>query len=182
MERIEKEAEVKNLNDCFSRAQVAILGEYRGLTVGQITTLRRELRSKGAFGRVAKNTIARLSANDSYRKADPAQLSKFVDLLEGPNLLVFSYLDPVNPAKVLADFAKKNEKFKIKGGWFEGRFVDAKGIEDLSKMPSREELLANIIGLLAAPATQLVRLLQAPSGELVRTIDAHRANLEKKAA
>jgi large subunit ribosomal protein L10 len=180
MERAEKQAEVERLNGMFATTQVTLCGDYRGLSVAAITKLRRELRSKGAQGVVVKNTLARLSANGSFAGADKAQLEKFVSLLKGPSFVVFSDKDPVSPAKVLSDFAKKNDKFKIKGGWLDGAFVDQAGVETLSKMPSREETLGKLLGLLAAPATQLVRLMKAPAQQMVQVLEGHRSNLEKK--
>jgi large subunit ribosomal protein L10 len=180
MERAEKHAEVERLKGMFENTQVALCGDYRGLSVAAITKLRRELRSKGAHGVVVKNTLARLSANSSYAGADKAQLEKFIGLLKGPSFVVFSDKDPVSPAKVLSDFAKKNDKFKIRGGWLDGAFVDQAGVETLSKMPSREETLGKLLGLLAAPATQLVRLMKAPAQQMVQVLEGHRGNLEKK--
>jgi len=181
MDRAEKQTEIGYLTECFSKTKVALCGDYRGLTVAQITALRKELRPKGAYGRVVKNTLARLSANEVFKDADRAQLDKFIKAFDGPSFVVFSNDDPVAPAKVLSDFGKKNEKFQIKGGWFEGAYVDQAGVETLSKMPSREETLGKLLGLLAAPATQLVRLLQAPSQQFVQVLEGHRSNLEKKA-
>lgn len=179
MERAQKDAEIKFLNGCFTETQIALCADYRGLTVAQMTELRSDLRSNGAFGRVVKNTLAKLSFERTFKDADSTELGKFTAVFEGPSLLVFSNKDAVSPAKVLAKFAKTHQALEIKGGWFEGKCIDQAGVETLSSMLSREEVLAKLLNLMNAPATQLVRLMQAPSREIVQVLEAHRANLEK---
>jgi large subunit ribosomal protein L10 len=183
MERAEKDAEIEFLTDSFSKAQICLCGDYRGLTVAQVTKLRKELRKSGAHAHVVKNTLGKLSAEKVHKgKISDAELSKFTDVLAGPSFVIFSDEDPVGPAKALAEFAKGNEKFKIKGALFEGSFVDPSGVEALSKMPGRTELLASLLRVINGPATQLARLLQAPGAQVTRVIEAQRQNLEKKAA
>lgn len=181
MDRAEKQAEVDYLKDCFSRSQIALCADYRGLTVAQITNLRKTLRKSGCYGKVVKNTLAKLAIEKQYKESG-ANLERFLKVFEGPSLVIFSYDDPVAPTKVMTDFVKGHEAFKIKGAWLDGAFVDAEGVQTLSKLPGREETLAKLLALIAAPATQLVRLLQAPSTQIVRALDAHRENLEKKQA
>lgn len=181
MDRAERQAEVDFLAKGFQSTQIALCADYRGLTVAQITKLRKELRANKAIGRVVKNTLARISANKVYTDSNAAELEKFSELFTGPSLLVFSESDPVSPAKVLAKFAKDNKKLQIKGGWFEGKFVDAKGVDTLSQMPSKEELLGKLLALLNAPATQLLRLMKEPSAQVVRVIAAQKDKLEKGA-
>ena len=180
MERAEKQAEIEYLVECFSKAQVALCADYRGLTVAEVTELRRELNKTGCIGRVVKNTLARISAQKVYDKANQEELNKFLALLEGPSFVVTNPTDPVAPAKVITKFVKDKNKMAIKGGWLDGAFLDSKGVESLSQMPGKEQTLGKLLGLLAAPATQLVRLFQAPASQLARVIEAHRANLEKK--
>lgn len=182
MERAEKQQEIEQLNDYFTKSQIAICADYRGLTVAQVTDLRKNLRKNDCVGKVVKNTLARISLERTFKDADGGELEKFMGLLEGPSLMVFSFKDPVAPSKILSEFAKGNEKLTIKGGWLEGNFVDAGGVDTLAKLPSKEETLAKLLALINAPATQLVRLLQAPSSQVVRVIEAHRENLEKQAA
>lgn len=178
MDRADKIAEIDLLTGYFSKAQVALCADFRGLTVQQVTTLRKNLRGAGATARVTKNTLARRSFSAANGGANEAQLKGFIDLLEGPSVLVFSEEDPVAPAKVLAAFAKEsNEKLAIKGAWFEGQCLDRKGVEALSKMPSREEILATLLATIAAPATQLVRLLNEPGSQVARVLEARRAKL-----
>ena len=180
MNRAEKQAEVDYLADCIGKSQVAICANYQGLTVAEATDLRRELHKAGCVSRVVKNTLARLSIQKGLAKANQDELNKFIQLLEGPSFVVISLEDPVAPAKVLTKFIKDKNKMSLKGGWMEGSFLDENGIKALSEMPSKEQVLAKLLSLLTAPATQLVRLLQAPGAQLARVIEAHRSNLEKK--
>jgi large subunit ribosomal protein L10 len=94
---------------------------------------------------------------------------------------VFSKADPVSPARVLADFAKKVDKLKIRGGFFEGNFLSESGVKDLATMPSKEESQAQLLATMLAPATQLVRTLMEPAAQLVRLLEARRKQLEEKA-
>jgi large subunit ribosomal protein L10 len=182
MEKAEKHAEVDDLAGYLSTTQITLCGEYRGLTVAKMTALRKELNKVGASGRVVKNTLARLSAERTWKEKSGAELEKFLNVMSGPNFVAYSKVDPVAPAKVLQKFAKDNDKFKIKGGFLEGRFIDAKGVEDLSKMPGKKETLAKLLALINAPAQQLLRMLSAPGEQVVRVIEAQRAKIEKGAA
>ena len=177
MEKSEKTAEVEFLEGQFAKAQVALCTEYRGLTVAKITDLRRKLRESGCVGRVVKNTLARLAVEKTLASKNKAEADKFSAMLKGPCMLVFS-ADPVAPAKVVSKFAKDQEIFKIKGGWFEGACIDKSGVEQLSTMPSREEVLGKLLALMNAPATQLLRLMQAPGTQVTRVIEAQRKKLE----
>lgn len=181
MDRAERQAEIDFLADGFKKSQIALCADYRGLTVAQITKLRKDLRAGKAVGRVVKNTLARISSKKVYADSNAAELEKFNELFTGPSLLVLSESDPVSPAKVLTKFAKDNKSLQVKGGWFEGKFVDAKGVDTLSQMPSKEELLGKLLALLNAPATQLLRLMKEPSAQVARVIAAQRDKLEKGA-
>lgn len=180
MNRAEKQSEVEFLNECFTKSAIAVCADYRGLTVTQVTNLRRDLRKSGAKARVVKNTLARLAIKDVFKAAEAAELERFLKIFEGPCFVVFSDSDPVAPSKVLSQFAKTNDKLSIKGAWLEGAFVDKSGVGELANMPGKEELLGKLLNLMLAPATQLVRLMAAPATQLVRTLEAHRANIEKK--
>ena len=177
MNRAEKQVELELLTGKFTGSQLALCAEYRGLTVGQITNLRRELRQSGAVGRVVKCTLARLAVEKSLKNTTSGEAAKFEGMLKGPVMLVFSN-DPVGPSKVITKFAKTAEALKIKGGWFEGVCLDKAGVEQLATMPSREEILGKLLALINAPATQLLRLMQAPAEQTVRVIDAQRQKIE----
>jgi len=181
MERAEKEAEVDFLKDRFSKAQVALCANYRGLTVSKITELRKALWGQGATGRVVKNTLAKISLEQALVDADAAEKEKMMATFAGPTFLVFSEKDPVSPAKVLSDFMKENKAFVVKGAWLDGVFVDDKGIGELAKMPGKEELLGKLLNLIMAPATQLVRTIQAPGSQTVQVLEAQRKKLEEAA-
>ncbi|MBX7143351.1 MAG: 50S ribosomal protein L10 [Oligoflexia bacterium] len=184
MNREEKKTEVEFLGKALHGAQVALCADPRGLTVMEVTELRKQLFKAGSGARVVKNSLARIAAKDAFTKrgGKDGEIKKFVDVLHGPNMLVYSDADPVAPARVISGFAKDHQNLKIKGGWVDGTFIDSAGVETLSKMPGREETLARLLALIAAPATQLVRLLAAPGTQVVRALEAHRANLEKKGA
>ncbi len=181
MNRAEKQTEVEFIQNSLTQAQVALCADYRGLTVAEITKLRKKLRDSGAQSRVVKNTLAKISAKKAFGSAKASDLEKFVTMFKGPSLLVVSSTDPVAPAKVISDFVKESkEKLKIKGGWIDGACLDGKGVDSLSKMPGKKETLAKLLSVLVAPATQFVRLLQAPGTQTVQVLEAHRKNLEEK--
>lgn len=142
----------KKLTDSVS----CIVVDYKGLTVEQVTELRNKFRAAGIDYRVYKNTLVRRAA------AEVGNMEQFNDeLLVGTNAFAFSYEDAVAPAKVIAEFAKANPALKFKMGFVEGAFYDASGLEALSKVPSREELIAKLLGSFKAPMSNFVYLLDA---------------------
>jgi large subunit ribosomal protein L10 len=132
-----------------------------------MTQLRRQIREASGEYQVIKNTLVRRALNDTLF----GELDK---LLEGPNGWVFAYEDPVMLSKALIKFAEDNNKLRIKGGVFEGRFMDSAGVKVLSQMPSKPELQARLLAMINAPATQLVRLIQEPGARVVRLIESVR--------
>lgn len=178
MERAEKQSELENLDQNFKSSQIAICAHYQGLTVSQITGLRKRLHSSGFKGKVVKNTLASISAKRTLKDGGEEQLQKFLELFAGPSFLVFSEGDPVSPAKLLTEFGKENSAFKVKGAWFENSFLDVGAVDTLSKLPSREENLARLLALINTPATQLLRLMQEPAARLVRLLGAYKDKLE----
>jgi len=183
MERAQKEVELNNLVDSFGRTQVTVCADYRGMSVAKMTALRSELRKAGATGRVVRNTLARLAVNRTVGKDAPkGDVEKFLETLNGPTLVVFSYNDPIAPTKVLAKFAKENEAFRVKGCWLDGAYVDSAGVSSLATMPGREETFAMLLSLMSAPATRLVRLLSEPGSQIVRSIEAYRKKLGGESA
>ena len=163
----EKSETVNAVHERLKSAKMAIVTEYRGLTVAQMTKLRREIRQVAGEYQVIKNTLVRRALNDT----DYAELT---NLLEGPNGWVFAYDDPVLLTKTLLKFADENEKLTIKGGVFEGRFMDAAAVKLLSQMPSKPELQATLLALINAPATQLLRTIQEPGAQMVRLLETLR--------
>ena len=151
----------------FVSAKMAVVTEYRGLTVAQMTRLRREIRDASGEYQVIKNTLVR-------RALDGTVFRDLEKLLEGPNGWVFAYDDPVVLSKALVKFADDHDKLAIKGGVFEGQFMDTAAVKALSQMPSKPELQAKLLAMMNAPATQLVRLMQEPGARVVRLLESVR--------
>ena len=155
----------------IARAQAIIVAEYRGLEVDAITALRKQARASGVYLRVLKNTLAR-------RAVDGTPFAGLADKLVGPLIYGISS-DPVKGAKVLADFAKGNDKLVLKAGAMPHRVIDTDGVRALASMPSREELLAKLLGTMQAPVAQFVRTLNEVPGKFVRTLAAVRDQREQ---
>jgi large subunit ribosomal protein L10 len=162
----EKKAVVAEVSEKIATAQSIILAEYRGLEVGELTQLRAQARKSGIYLRVLKNTLVR-------RAVDGTPFSALSAQMVGP--LVFGIsADPVAAAKVLNDFAKTNDKFVIKAGALPNQVMDANGIKALASLPSREELLAKLLGTMQAPVAQFVRTLNEVPTKFVRGLAAVR--------
>jgi large subunit ribosomal protein L10 len=161
----EKAETVAAVHEKFRKAKMAIATEYRGLSVGKMTQLRREIREVSGEYQVIKNTLVQRALKDTaYGALD--------GLLEGPNGWVFAYDDPVLLSKTLVKFVDANEKMTIKGAMFEGEVMDPAKVKALSQLPTKPELQAKLLALIQAPATQLVRLIQEPGSRVVRLLDA----------
>lgn len=169
--RQEKEQMLQELKEKMGASQVIILAEYKGLDVSAMTKLRRKLRGAGGEVKVAKNTITKLAARDMG-------LEEVNPYLEGPVALTFGYEDPVAPAKALNEFAREYKQLAIKAGILEGRVIDPKGIKALADLPSREVLLAKVLGGMQSPMYGFAGALQGLLRNLVYVLDAVR---EKKA-
>jgi large subunit ribosomal protein L10 len=183
MDRAEKNTEITFLVDSLKRAQIGICADYQGVNVAKITALRKQLGDEGSSARVIKNTLARISIGKAYKeessvKIKETEVDKFIHVFKGPSMYVYSYNDPITPAKVLCKFKKENENFKIKGAFVDGTYIDAEGVDNLSSMPGKDEILSNLLRLLLAPATNLVRTINAPGSQLVQVLDAVRSKLE----
>ena len=165
---VEKKAVVSEAVQIFSAAQAAVLAEYRGLSVAQITELRSEARSNGVDVRVVKNTLARRSVSGTPFEC-------LSDHFVGP-VLISSAGDPIAVAKVVSKFAKDHEALKIMVGVMNGDLIDKSTIQMLAKMPSRDELLATLMATMNAPLEKFVRTLNEVPGKLVRTMAAYRDN------
>ncbi len=150
----QKKEIVTGLVETLKNAQAGVLVDYRGLTVEEDTNLRRKLREAGVEYKVVKNTLTRFAAKEVGLEGLDAELN-------GPTSLAVSATDPVAPAKVIADFAKENECLKIKAGFLDGNVITLDEVKTLANTPSRETLIANIMGSLNAPISNLVRTLQA---------------------
>jgi len=165
MARPEKVNEVQAIAERIEKAQSMVLADYSGLTVDQMTQFRRNCRAQAVECRVVKNRLARIAAD----KAGAAVLK---DLLKGPTAIVFGAESQVDPAKIVVEFAKDNEKMQVKGGWVDGQSLSAAQVEALSRIPSREELLAKMMGSINSPARGLACTLNGVVAALARVIDA----------
>ncbi|MCG3157979.1 MAG: 50S ribosomal protein L10 [bacterium] len=163
--RPEKQEVVTDLAARLSAARSVFVTDYSGLTVEAITRLRRQLRKSNVDFRVSKNTLTRLAATQVGMK-------DIVPHLEGTTAIAFGMGDPAAPAKVLLDFLKNSEKPTIRAFVFEGQFYDGKLAEQISKLPSRNELLARLLGGLNAPVTGLASSLQGIVRKLAYALNA----------
>jgi large subunit ribosomal protein L10 len=170
----QKQAVVAEIASQLAKAQAVIVAENRGLSVEAVTRLRAKARKTGLYLRVLKNTLAR-------RAVKGTPFEKLADQLSGP-LMYGIAQDPVAGAKVLAEFAKENELFVIKGGAMPNAMMSSKDIKALATLPGREELLARLAGTLQAPIAKFVRTLSEVPGKFVRTLAAVQAAKEKSAA
>ncbi len=165
MDRTQKAEAVESLHAAFKETSFVIVAHYAGLTVAEVTTLRRNMLKAGAQFRVAKNRLAKIALKGT-------QYENLEGLFKGPTGIAFS-ADPVAAAKVASDFAKDNEKFVLVGGGLGNQALNAKAIETLAKLPSLDVLRALFLGLLQTPATRIAGVVQAPAGGLARVIRAH---------
>jgi len=151
----EKQQLVEQIKDNFVKAQSAVVVEYRGLTVAEVTELRAKLRAARVEMRVLKNTLVK-------RAADEVGLVELDSYFQGPSAWVFSKEDPVSGPKVLLEFAKTHEKLVVKGGILQNKAIEAKGVKALADLPSREVLLSQVLAALQSPMVGMVNVLQGP--------------------
>ena len=171
MARPDKTADVAELVESFQESAGAVLTEYRGLTVKQLQDLRRSLGENANYA-VVKNTLTKIAATE-------AGVDGFDDLLVGPTAIAFINGDVVEAAKGLRDFAKAHPALVIKGGYLEGKSLDAKEIAKLADLESREVLLAKLAGAMLASLSQAVYLLNAPLAQAARLAGALQAKAEQ---
>lgn len=165
MDRSEKEQLVSTLRDGLLESSLVVVSHQTGLTVAQVSDLRRQMREAGAQFKVAKNTLARLAVAGTENEG-------ITSFLSGPTTLAYSK-DPVAAAKISVKFANDNDKFNIVGGILNGKVLGPMDIETLSKLPSIDELRAKIIGIISTPATRVAGIVQAPAGQLARVFSAY---------
>jgi large subunit ribosomal protein L10 len=170
----QKQAVVSEVAAQLAKAQAVIVAEYRGLDVARVTQLRAKARQSGLYLRVLKNTLAR-------RAVKGTPFESLSDQMVGP-LMYGIAADPVAGAKVIAEFSKENELFVIKGGAMANTRMSDKDVKALALLPSREELLARLMGTMQAPVAKLARTLNEVPGKFVRTLAAYRDQKEKAAA
>ena len=171
----QKQAVVAEVSEQVSRAQAIVLAEYRGLPVGNLTELRKRARTSGVYLRVLKNTLARRAVADT-------PFAGLADQMVGPLAYGMS-ADPVAVAKVLHEFSRENaEKFTIRGGAMPNSVMSPQQVAALARMPSREQLIATLLGTMQAPIAKLARTLNEVPAKFARTLAALKEEREKQAA
>ncbi len=171
MNRAEKERVVEELRQELSQTDAVYLADFRGLTVEQVNSLRREFRAAGCTYRVVKNTLL-------WRAIQGTDKEALEPLLEGPTAIAYSAEDPLAPAKVLAKFAKEFEPLEIKGGYFEG-FRGPEEVVQISKMPGKDELRSMLLATMLAVPQGFMRLLQAAPQRFLLVLEARKRQLEE---
>ncbi|TAE79994.1 MAG: 50S ribosomal protein L10 [Alphaproteobacteria bacterium] len=168
MDRIQKKAWIKDFSEDSSCADIVIVTHYKGLTVAQMTALRGKIRACGATFKVTKNSLAKLALKDG-------QFAHLDSFFVGPTAVAYAN-DPVAAAKVLAEFAKTNDKLVLLGASFAGKVLEQKELQELAKLPSLDELRAKIIAIINTPAVRIAGVTQAPAGQLARVFSAYGAS------
>jgi large subunit ribosomal protein L10 len=164
---------VAALGAVFADTSMVVVTRNDGMTVADVTELRRRMRAAGASFKVAKNRLALLALEGT-------RFDGLAPLMKGPTAISWSK-DPVAVAKAAVDFAKTNDKFVLVGGALGSQVLDASGVKALSELPSLDSLRAKLLGLIAAPATRIAGVLQAPAGQLARVFAAY-ADSQSEAA
>ncbi len=165
MLRAKKTEIVDGLRGVFNEAGVIVVTHYQGLSVAEVTDLRRGMLAAGARFRVTKNRLARIALADT-------PYSSLADLFTGPTAIAFSR-DPIAAPRAAVSYAKRNEKLAIIGGALGSNLLSAEQVRALADLPSIDELRAKLVGLLVSPAARLLSLLQAPGAQLARVLAAH---------
>jgi large subunit ribosomal protein L10 len=170
VDRAQKEKVVEELGQIFESSGVVVVAHYQGLTVAEMQDLRARVREAGGSVRVAKNRLAKIALEGT-------DVSGIAGLLTGMTVLAYSE-DPVAAAKAADDYAKGNDKYVILGGAMGGTVLDADGVKAVAKMPSREELIASIVGCIGAPASNIAGAIGAPASNIASIL----STIEEKAA
>ena len=165
MIRQDKVQAVADIEEIYSNNSAVIITHYHGLSVSQLSKLRKTLSNEGSAFKVVKNTLAKIAAKN-------AGIEGVDSLFKGPVGIVYS-TDPVSSAKIVTKFAKENDALKVVGGILDNSAVDSKVIAQLSSLPSMDELRGKVIGILQAPATKIACVVSAPASQLARVINAY---------
>ncbi|SEH08365.1 50S ribosomal protein L10 [Candidatus Venteria ishoeyi] len=171
----DKRAIVAEIAEVASNAYSAVIAEYRGMSVGDMTELRVKAREGGVFLKVVRNTLAR-------RAVQGTEFECMVDALSGPVILAFSMEEPGAAGRIVKDFAKDNDKLVVTGVAMSGQLMPAEAIEKLAKMPTYDQSISMLMSVMKAPVEKFVRTLAEPHAKLVRTLAAVRTEKEQEAA
>ena len=165
MDRTQKEKAIAALSKRVQDATLVVVTRHNGLTVAEVTDLRRKMRAAGAGFNVTKNRLVRIALKGT-------QFETLDGLFKGPTAIAYSR-DPVAAAKVAADYAKANDKLSILGASLGSQKLDPDGVQALAKLPSLDELRAGLLGMIKTPATRIAGVLQAPGGQVARVLAAY---------
>lgn len=174
MDRTEKREFVASLGQVFADTSMIVVTQNKGLTVAEVSDLRRKMRASGSTYKVAKNRLAVLALEGT-------RFDGIKPMLKGPTALAWSQ-DPVAVAKTAVDYAKANEKFVVIGGALGTQMLDADGIKALADLPSLDALRARLVGMIQTPGTRIAGVLAAPAGQLARVFGAYAKKDEADAA
>ncbi len=173
MDRMQKEAQIEAIKGRFGKMASAVVTDFRGLDVESINALRREFGNvEGIEYKVVKNTLVKLAVQEE------GYADGLSGHLVGPTAIAWSYEDPVAPARIVVDFAKDHDDLKVKCGVLDGEVLDADGVKQLSKMPGKDEVKAQLLATFMAPASEFVRLVAAAPTNFVYLLDARRREQE----
>ena len=165
MDRTQKEQVVASLKDEFLKATTIVVTHYKGLTVDDITSLRKSMLNLGASFKVTKNNLAKLALLGT-------EYEQISSMFSGPTAVASSD-DPVAAAKAVVDFSKENDNLVIIGGAINDKIMGVDDIQSLAKLPSLDELRAKIVGMISTPATRIAGVAQAPAGQIARILNAY---------
>lgn len=167
---------VEDFKQWLDGATIVISTNYTGMSVSDMTNLRRALRAKDVRYKVVKNTLAYLAADESEQPA-------VKEIVQGPSAVAFGYGEPTEPAKALSDFIRENHsELSIIGAVMDGRVLSPAQVEQLASLPTKDQLIANLLGQLQGPITGLVHVLNGPMSGLARVLQAHVSNLQQQEA
>lgn len=166
-----KNEKIEALKETVAKAKVAIVTDYRGLSVAEITNLRRALQKEGGDFTVVKNTLAKIAVKDTV-------FEPITEILQGSTAIAFGFDDEVSPAKVVSKFIKEAKKTEIIGGALDGKLLSAKEVDALSKLPSKEELYAKMLGCINSPASGIANCVNGVMRSLVIATEAVRKQKE----
>jgi len=170
---MKKQEQVNDIKERLNNAKIVVLFDFTGIDANSVAAFRKEIKKINAEMRVVKNTLL-------YRACDGTELYDKMDLFEGPTALLLGYEDIVEPTKKLTEFLKEFETAKIKGGLVEGKFASAESIESVAKLPSKEQLIAQLLAVMQAPITNFVRVLNAVPQKFVLVLNAIKEEKEKQ--